>query len=70
MINPDKKLGCCGYDELAYKPPTTRPMRVGMPARRMRGANDLSTPVRQVIVEKPAVGNMPAGVVTRQLFAR
>jgi hypothetical protein len=21
-----KKMGCCGYDELAYKPPTTRPI--------------------------------------------
>lgn len=22
----EKKMGCCGYDELAYKPATTRPL--------------------------------------------
>lgn len=27
----EHELGCCGYDELAYKPPTTRPLRLGMP---------------------------------------
>lgn len=26
MRKNKKKLGCCGYDELAYKPPTTRPL--------------------------------------------
>jgi hypothetical protein len=26
MRHKKKKMGCCGYDELAYKPPTTRPM--------------------------------------------
>lgn len=26
-----KKLGCCGYDELSYKPPTTRPLLFGRP---------------------------------------
>lgn len=32
-----KKLGCCGYDELAYKPPTTRPMQIGgMPAKKIQ----------------------------------
>ena len=26
MRHKKKKMGCCGYDELAYKPPTTRPL--------------------------------------------
>ncbi len=24
--NNNKQLGCCGYDETSYKPPTTSPM--------------------------------------------
>ena len=29
MEKNDKELGCCGYDELAEKPPTTEPFRIG-----------------------------------------
>lgn len=28
----ENELGCCGYDELAYKPPTTKPLRLGIRA--------------------------------------
>jgi hypothetical protein len=34
-----KKLGCCGYDDLGYKPPTTTPYD---PTRAIKVANQLA----------------------------
>ena len=46
------KLGCCGYDELAYKPPTTQPLRI---SRRLRGAD---APDRGPATPLPTINNI------------
>lgn len=40
-------MGCCGYDELAYKPPTTRPMNAAnLTTKRFKGQRTLGSSER------------------------
>lgn len=49
-----KGIGCCGYDELAYKPATTRPiLAINLSTRRQRKnvggfGNDILFPLSNV----------------------
>ncbi len=47
--NKKKELGCCGYDETSYKPPTTTPMRATMRAAKLDWTGKGNKfPVRQI----------------------
>lgn len=44
MRSKKKKLGCCGYDELAYKPPTTRPLNAAdLVTKKLKGHRNLGS---------------------------
>ena len=46
--NRKKELGCCGYDETSYKPPTTTPMRATMRAAQLDWTGKKNYPVENV----------------------
>jgi hypothetical protein len=46
----EKELGCCGYDEIAYKPPTTSSINAAfLSTKRLRGEDLQNGLVKRVI---------------------
>jgi hypothetical protein len=45
----EKKMGCCGYDELAYKPATTRPLNASnLTTKKLRGSQGVGGLIRPI----------------------